>query len=322
MALSLTCDCGARFEVEDTLAGQEVTCPECQAPLKAPALQRLPLRTSGFALASVILALVGAATLVGPVAAVVLGVTALVSIARNPQRVAGVGFAAFGIVAGVAFTALDLLAFTRTELLGFGGWVNERRLAGQIDTGGPLEVEVRAKGFALTRPSDKWGQVRDGGLEDPLVALFQEGRDLLLVQPRRYAFVDVRVVESGNTKFLGLDECREIVLDEFRPPQPQAGGPRGGLVDDDDDPQPFRPHVSARLARQPTPLPNLGDFRGQELLVEVRGAGGKKLLQFLIRMYKKTNGPLYIVRAYTQQRHYPALEGELRKALDSFRILN
>src|SRR4051812_13283476 len=56
MALSLTCACGARFEVEDTLAGQEVSCPECQQPLKAPALQRVPLRTSGFALASAQLA--------------------------------------------------------------------------------------------------------------------------------------------------------------------------------------------------------------------------------------------------------------------------
>src|ERR1700680_726121 len=106
MPLSLTCDCGARFEVEDTLAGQTVACPECQAPLKAPGGQLPPLRTSTLALASVVCALVGAFTLVGTVAAVVLGVVAVVGILRQRDRLAGLGFAVFGIVAGVLFTGL------------------------------------------------------------------------------------------------------------------------------------------------------------------------------------------------------------------------
>ena len=33
MPLSLTCDCGARFELEEALAGQSVSCPECQQVL-------------------------------------------------------------------------------------------------------------------------------------------------------------------------------------------------------------------------------------------------------------------------------------------------
>jgi hypothetical protein len=57
------------------------------------------------------------------------------------------------------------------------------------------------------------------------------------------------------------------------------------------------------------------------VLVDVRGAG-QKPLQFLIRMYTKTDGPLYIVRAYTQRHRFTALEGELRKVLDSFRVLD
>ena len=73
MPLSLICDCGARFEVEDALAGQTVSCPECQQPLKAPAAQRPTLRTSAFALASFLLAVVGAFTVVGTIAAVILG---------------------------------------------------------------------------------------------------------------------------------------------------------------------------------------------------------------------------------------------------------
>src|SRR5579872_4982561 len=102
MALSLTCDCGARFEVEDTLAGQEVSCPECQQPLKAPALQALPVQTSALAIASAVLALAGAFTVVGTLAAVGLGIAALVSIARHRDRLAGSGLALFGILAGAA----------------------------------------------------------------------------------------------------------------------------------------------------------------------------------------------------------------------------
>src|SRR5262245_57704151 len=111
MALSLSCACGARFEVEETLAGQAVTCPDCREPVQAPQAGGGAARTSGFAVASTVLALVGAFTLIGTVAAVVLGLVALVSVARNPGRVAGAGYAVFGIVAGVVFTALTLFAW-------------------------------------------------------------------------------------------------------------------------------------------------------------------------------------------------------------------
>src|SRR5260221_13020215 len=122
MSLSLTCDCGARFEVEDTLAGQTVACPDCQEPIKAPAAQRPPLRTSALALASVICALVGAFTIVGTIAAVILGVVAVVTITRHRDRLAGLGFAAFGIVAGVLFTGLTIFAFSNKGVLGMGNW--------------------------------------------------------------------------------------------------------------------------------------------------------------------------------------------------------
>ena len=56
MPLSLICACGARIELEDAFAGQEVACPECQQPLRAPAGQNQPVHTSAFALASLTLA--------------------------------------------------------------------------------------------------------------------------------------------------------------------------------------------------------------------------------------------------------------------------
>src|SRR5262245_31500652 len=116
MPLSLSCRCGAQFEVEETLAGQAVTCPECQRSLKAPGLRRGPVATSGLAIASLVLALVGAFTLVGTLAAIVCGVLAIVQVSRHRDRLAGLGFATFGIILGVAFTTLTLFAVSRGEL--------------------------------------------------------------------------------------------------------------------------------------------------------------------------------------------------------------
>src|SRR5579872_2104701 len=163
----LTCACGARFEVDDTLAGQEVLCPECQQPLKAPALERPPQVTSAWALASVVLALIGAFTVLGTLLAIVFGAVGLVSIARNRQRVTGTGFAILGICLGVLFTGLTVFALNTTDLLGLDAWVREHNLTERVDTSGPMEVVRVAKGFAITRPTEKWGQVLGNQSDEP-----------------------------------------------------------------------------------------------------------------------------------------------------------
>jgi uncharacterized paraquat-inducible protein A len=112
MPLSLSCSCGARFEVEETFAGREVACPECQQPLKAPFPHRVPRRTSGLALASMILAVAGAFTLIGTVLAIACGAAALIHISRHRETLAGAGYAIFGIVWGVVFTGLTLFAYS------------------------------------------------------------------------------------------------------------------------------------------------------------------------------------------------------------------
>jgi hypothetical protein len=314
MALSLTCDCGARFDVEDTLAGQEVSCPECGQPLKAPALQALPVQTSALAIASAVLALAGAFTVVGTLAAVVLGAMALVSIARHRDRLAGAGLAIFGIVAGCALTPLMVLALTTSELFGLGGWLREKTMADQIDTSGPLEVVVGAQGFAITRPSEKWGQATANALEDPVLAGLQKDRDLLLVQPARNAFVDVRVVR--NSKGLTVDSCHQEVLKELEsvPDNPFLDG-------DEEVPQPRgRPgRVSTAQVSSSRELPALEGAAGREMVVDIHRAG--QAWRFLVRYYKKPGRPLYITRAYTQKRNFRRVEEELRQALDSFRIL-
>ena len=93
MTISLTCACGVRLEVDDTFAGQTINCPDCQRPLATPKPERAGVQTSGFAIASLTLALVGAFTLIGTVLAVLFGVLALLGIRRDPDRVTGKGYA-------------------------------------------------------------------------------------------------------------------------------------------------------------------------------------------------------------------------------------
>src|SRR5262245_10948275 len=140
MPLSLSCRCGAQFEVEETLAGQVVTCPECQRSLRAPSLRRGPVYTSGLAIASLVLALVGAFTLVGTLAAIVSGLLAIIQISRHRDRLAGIGFAAFGITLAVVFTTLTLFAVSRGELFGVGDQVRVRVLGSRLEYNEPLEL--------------------------------------------------------------------------------------------------------------------------------------------------------------------------------------
>src|SRR5262249_29889915 len=116
MSLSLSCPCGARFEVEESLARQTVSCPECQRPVQAPAATRRPLRTSGWAVAGTVCGLVLAFTGIGTVLAVIFGIIALVSISRNRDQVVGTGYAVFSIAWGVVFTGLFLFAAVKGEV--------------------------------------------------------------------------------------------------------------------------------------------------------------------------------------------------------------
>jgi hypothetical protein len=308
--------------VEDALSGQEVSCPECQQPVKAPAAGRQPPRTSGYALASVVLALTGAFTVVGTVAAVVLGGLALTSIARSRGRLSGAGFAVFGIVAGTVFTFLTVLALSRNEIFGLDGWVRERTLAGQVDTSGPLEVDRRDQGYTIARPSERWGRVRGNATDEPALGEVQRDLDLLLLNVRRYAYVDVRVDTKDN--HLSLDAYREqVILKELRGgARDKVREPRFGPEDDDED---FRwdPVSRASVIGEVRPAPHMGEWQGQE--VEVKLERGGQRWWFLVRVYRKGGGfdgrdPVYVVRGYTPWRQQQRNRAELERALDSFRI--
>ena len=305
----LTCACGARFEVDDTLAGQEVLCPECQQPLKAPSLERPPQVTSGWALASVALALVGAFTVFGTIVATLLGIIALRHIARHRDRVTGAGFAVLGICLGVLFTGLTLFALSTTDLFGLESLVREGTKSELLDTSGPLEIVLGAKGFAITRPSEKWGQVLGNQSDDPVVSSLQKNRDLLLLQVGHYAFVDVRALPGGP--FRSLDQCQDDILAEF-----ESRRKTQNLFDEDDEDLPPAMHAQLETSRQ---LDAKDGIEGREMEVLVRIAG--QPWRFVIRLVRRGKGPVYIVRAYSQKRRFARNRSELEQALESFRIL-
>jgi hypothetical protein len=321
MALSLICACGARFEVEDTLAGQDVSCPECQQTLKAPALRGPSLRTSDLALTSTVLALVGAFTVIGTVAAVVVGGIALARIGRNRDRIAGRGFAVFGIAGGTLFTALTLLALSSNEFLGLGGKMRRNQLGDRVDTAGELTHEDAAAGFRIIRPSRDWGTSTVDKLDDPFVHLMQGPNrpqlNLLLVHTQRVIYTDVR---SERRVVVDLDILMNEIIADLTPPPPDDDGfnPRRRRFEDD---------VNSNLFRITKVVPSGASKRleagkgieAREKEVTVHFPGQK--WKMLVRLYFDGDR-LYVVRAYGQHSHFASREQEVRKLLDSFKVID
>ncbi len=184
MPIALTCDCGVRFELDDNLAGTGVLCPECLQPLEAPrgALSAGQPRTSSLALASIVLALIGAFTVAGTILAMFLGCTALLRIRASRGRLVGGGLAVAGIVAGFGFTGLTLLLLC-WPAGPIDQWIRQRTMAIQVDTSGALEVLSRDNNVVLRRPSSEWGRVPGERSDDPAVGELQKNRELLLANP-------------------------------------------------------------------------------------------------------------------------------------------
>lgn len=301
MSLSLSCPCGARFEVEETFAGQAVSCPECQASVQAPALTRGPVRTSGYAVASVVLALVLACTGVGTLLAALLGGIALVQIKHHRGQLAGTGFAVFGIVAGLLFTAGFGLMLFQGEIFGAAG-VRELLMGKQVDRSGALEVTRKEDDYAVTRPSPRWG-VAKKELAARLVPL----SSLVLIDLDRDGYLDVSVdrLDWGRT----LEQYRDDVVKNLRDEDDFGGKRKSG------------PRGSPPEIRQQTRLPNDRGLERVEVLVDVRLTG--QPMRFLIRVVRPVGSDrVYILRGWAQKRRFAELEPEIRQALDSFRLLS
>jgi len=309
MPLAMTCACGARLEIDDKFAGQAITCPDCHRPLSFKQSDLSGRRTSGLAIASILLALVGAFTIVGTVAAVLIAAVALVQIGNNPGRLAGKGYAVAGLVIGVIMTAGTVFALSSVELFGLTTMMSEAAWAGKLDYGGPLEVMRDQEGFAIKRPSKHWG------LYQP--PLFRGGGDLnqsawddlLLVLPAEDAVVLCFAMRMSPED--SIAKCRERFEREFKDMakfglfQKTGKGIWRGAT------------INTKETRWPPPQ---GNVEMVELQVDKRAGNEDK--SFLVHILKaRGDDRMYVVIGGVRRNRYQRLESQLREALDSFRLL-
>jgi hypothetical protein len=318
MPITLTCDCGARFDLDEGMAGRKVDCPECLQPLEVPAAPAAgPPRTSVCALAALVLALVGAFTLIGSAAAVLLGVIALVQIQAHRDRLTGTVFASIAILAGAGFTALTVMLLVRPHLVPVDGWLRQRTLAGQVDATGALEVLSSDGNVVVRRPSEAWGRLRGDRGDDPAVGELQQKRDLLLTNLKRHAFIDVsRAGRQADWDLLS----RQLEAD-LQPP-------REIVMGDEENEFTGAPLQAPRLVkgRQDIEKSPVAGYEAREWIYDVNRGG--QTWRFLIRAYRTAmvdhagirTDPIYIIRGYAPKNRFAACESELRAAMDTIQL--
>jgi hypothetical protein len=316
MPLSLTCDCGARFELDDALAGQSVSCPECQAALKAPAAKQAVVRTSGFALASTVLALVGAFTVVGTAAAVVLGAIGAVAVLRDREHKSGLGFSVFGMVFGTLFTGLTLWSISSGELFGIGPALRRQQMADQLETADPkAPLDVQENGFTLAKPSAKWAKAKKD-FQYPNVQPLLRDEAVLLVQPDSFAFVDVQIDSDARQRIEDAVRARlrDVPLDAV---PSKRFGPRPYSPPPDDGEAPN--HLSNDDVASPKKLtPAKGEQDAVEFECSVSSDG--RPWKLLVQAHRTNGGKCYIVRGFCEKSRFERLKDELRKAVESFTL--
>jgi hypothetical protein len=315
--LALTCACGARFEVEETWAGKTVPCPDCAARIAVPALAARGRPISRLALASALLALFGAFTVVGTLAAVVVGVAALIRLGRR-REVAGLGYAVFGVSAGVLFTGLTIAVLRSAGGDFVAGYFRASQWADKLDTSGPLEIDLseKTKHFKITRPSRDWGVVKDNRLgQSGIDALRSQGADLLLMKPARLAFVDVAARPSNDPR---VEEYRpEDLRADLKPPNPDNNNPGDDRTDRRTGPAPG-PRVTVEKV-EAIGESKAGGLVWREFLVELKS--GDQRWTMLVRRGRPDAGQvLFILRAFAPSHSFAAVEPEMRKVLDSFKL--
>jgi hypothetical protein len=313
MTLTLTCECGARFEVDEVWAGREVPCPDCGTKLRAPSLdvEQIAIeRPSWLALMAILLVVLGAFTLVGTLLGSLLALIALV------RRQPGANVAWVALLGGLVLTGLTWALFTWPEQLPLGAWVRYQLLSGQVDTQGPETLRSSDGQVELTRPKRNWGRARTNRLADSAVGDLQLDSELLLVRLSDRAYVDLRRIDGrgdqplGNLTDLLMSEFSGAITDRNAGPF-DVGGRRAG------------PASTAEQIRT-GPLEKDDEREGREWIYEVQRGGQR--WRFLVHAYRqagerRASRPIYLLRAYCPASRFSDYEKELISIINSFRFL-
>lgn len=304
MSLSLSCTCGARLEVDDKFAGQTITCPDCNKPILAPVPPKPANTTSGLALASFILALAGAFTVVGTIAAMVCGFLGLREIDRSPEPMGGRNFARAGIIIGGIWTVLALAAFFTLERLGFDGFLlRSLELAGKIDYGSELILTDDGSlvgHFSIERPSIAWGKLKAG----TSVPLSESQFEMTLVNVREDA--QIVCILKNLDRQEPLEVCREKGQQMFQNSRLIKLLSRRPLDSNQDDPGAA---VEMRDYRQ------VGESDIQEFYLDMRLSGIDRT--FLVRVHRE-GSRVCVVAGGARKNRFGKLKKQIEESVESF----
>jgi hypothetical protein len=260
--------------------------------------------TSGFALASFVLALIGAFTVVGTVVAVLCGAVSLSQIRRAPALIGGKRFAQAGMALGIIFTLVTLAALWSTEFIRLDGLLRVLEWAGKVKYPPNDIVAIgRSDGLdpgraaSINRPSSAWGQLTFKASDQ------QNTDDLVLVNLWEDAYIVClnKWLDAGKT----LENCRQEGQQRFL--QSDLVTKILGRTKASAPP----PEGQDRERKQ------LPGTETQEFIIDVRLGGVDRT--FLVRVLRDGNR-LYVAAGGTRKGRFARLQPDIAKALDSFQM--
>jgi DNA-directed RNA polymerase subunit RPC12/RpoP len=297
MALSITCQrCGVPIPIAERQLGGEVECPECRHTMAVDPRGGDLVRTSGFALASMLFGLAAGFTFVGPVLALGLGLVAYRQIAVSAGSVTGRGYATVGIVSALVCGFMSVFLFIRGDMAAIGHEFRDHFDREQIDYDGPLEVIERDRGFKITRPSSRWGRSHNPWRHGQGFDEYQ------LVQRERK--LRIRILRDHNA--VRLDDAMANAERGLRNMDDHRGRNRGRWRD-----------LRFAAARA---LKGVGGENVREKTFEgdYSDRGGHR---GIVRVYE-LNRQYFHVIAFGPEDLFREHEAEVRQALDSFQVLS
>src|SRR5262249_37432444 len=179
------------------------------------------------------------------------------------------------------------------------GFLETGIVSSQVDYTGEREVTRPAKKFAITKPSPRWGVAKES-----LIHQMEAECDVMLVNARKQTYVQVMVIEMNGE---GFDEFVDAVIKSYKEEHP-AGRPI------------WEPPNSGFKLRDRRKLPPENGMQATELLLDLRVLGQD--MTYLERVIQADGRDLvFRVRGWAPKRRFAQMEPEIRRALDSFRIL-
>jgi hypothetical protein len=262
------------------------------------------------ALLSIVVALVGAFTIVGSAAAVLVGIASLVQLRQRRGRLIGARLALCAIILGLGCAGLTVVLFGH-EVLPIAAWMRQHTTAAPADSTGSLELITRDSNVILRRPSHTWGRVPGDQSDDSAVGELQQKRELLLSHLREHAFIDV-------ARITGLVHLNDMI----EPLAKDLQTHRSPLLGEEEDARGQPGYRPLYYAERPKEIDSIGPWEGRQCVVDFSRGG--QTWRMLVRFYKKaepaSREPAYMLRAYSPRRRFAALRQELEDVLSSAQL--